>query len=72
MEKRQIIVEIDDEGNIVVNNSANPNEQQILKELSELSELLNGDKAGFKVEKHTHTHGGHAHVHVHTNTGGNS
>lgn len=72
MEKRQIIVEIDDEGNIVVNNSANPNEQQILKELSELSEILNGDKAGFKVEKHTHTHGGHAHVHVHTNTGGNS
>lgn len=72
MAKRQIIVEVDDEGNIVVNNSANPDERLILKELSELSELLNGDKAGFKVEEHVHTRGGHAHVHIHTNTGGKS
>lgn len=72
MAKRQIIVEVDDDGNIVVNNSANPDERLILKELSELSELLNGDKAGFKVEEHVHKHGGHAHVHVHTNTGGKS
>lgn len=67
MAKRQIIVTIDPEtAEIRVNNAGNPDEALILKELADLSKVLNGDKAGFKIEEHVHTHGGHAHTHIHT------
>ena len=70
MAKRQIKVTIDyKNGAITVDNSVNTNEQQILRELSELAKILNGDKAGFKVEEHKHTHGGHTHTHIHSNGG---
>ncbi len=70
MAKRQIKVTIDPKtGVITVDNSVNTNEQQILRELSDLAKILNGDKAGFKVEEHKHTHGGHNHTHIHSNGG---
>jgi hypothetical protein len=70
MAKRQIKVTIDPQtGAIKVDNTGNPNEQQILRELSDLAKILNGDKAGFKVEEHKHTHGGHTHTHIHSNGG---
>lgn len=70
MAKRQIKVTIDpNTGAITVDNSANPNEQQIIRELGDLAKILNGDKAGFKVEEHKHTHGGHTHTHIHSNGG---
>lgn len=70
MAKRQIKVTIDyKNGVITVDNSVNPNEQQILRELSDLAKILNGDKAGFKVEEHKRTHGGHTHTHIHSNGG---
>ena len=65
MAKRQIKIEILPDGTMNIDNAGNPDEKRILDELSELAELLNGDKAGFKVEKHVHTHGGHANVHQH-------
>lgn len=65
MAKRQIRVEITEEGEVKIDNAGNPGEQQILDELAEVAEFLNGNKGGFKVEKHTHTHGGHSHTHVH-------
>ena len=63
--KRQIKVTISPNGEIDINNENNPGEKQILDELAELAELLNGEKTGFKVEKHTHTHGAHTHTHQH-------
>lgn len=63
--KRQIRVEITPEGEIKIDNAGNPGEQQILDELAELAAIMTGDKAGFKVEKHTHTHGAHSHIHQH-------
>lgn len=70
MAKRQIKVTFDPKtGEIKIDNSANPNEQQILRELSDLAKILNGDQAGFKVEEHKHTHGGHSHTHIHSNGG---
>ena len=63
--KRQIRIEITPEGEMKVDNAGNPDEKKILDELAELAELLNGDKTGFKVEKHTHSHGAHSHTHQH-------
>ena len=63
--KRQIRIEITPTGEMKVDNAGNPDEKQILDELAELAELLNGDKTGFKVEKHVHTHGAHSHTHQH-------
>ncbi len=64
-EKRQITVEIDDEGNVRIINKGNSNEALILQELSDMGLALNGDKQGYKVEKHVHTNGGHNHTHIH-------
>ncbi len=64
MTKRQIKVTINPDATIKVDNAGNPDEQKILAELSELSQLLNGDKKGFEIEKHVHTHGGHNHSHI--------
>lgn len=65
MAKRQIKITITPSGEMKINNAGNPDEGRILDELKELAELLNGDGAGFQVEKHTHTHGGHNHTHQH-------
>jgi hypothetical protein len=65
MVKRQVRIEITPDGEIKVDNQGNPGERQILDELAELAAILNGDNAGFKVEKHTHSHGGHSHTHQH-------
>lgn len=69
MAKRQIKIKVNPDGTIKVDNSVNPNEQQILKELAELSKLLNNDSAGFKVEQHKHGNHSHTHTHVHTEVG---
>lgn len=68
MAKRQIRVTITDEGEIKIDNAGNPDEQKILAELAELAEFVTGDKAGFKVEKHTH--GAHSHTHEVQHIGG--
>lgn len=65
MAKRQIKVKINKDGTFEVNNAGNSDEQQILKELSELAKSLNGDASGFKIEEHKHTHGSHTHTHTH-------
>lgn len=65
MGKRQITVEIDDEGNVLIVNKGNSDESLILKELADMGLALNGDKQGFKVEEHVHTNGGHNHTHIH-------
>ena len=64
MAKRQIRLQITEEGIIKVDNAGNPDEKRILDELGELARLLNGDEKDFKVEKHVHTHGGHSHTHI--------
>jgi hypothetical protein len=63
MAKRQIKIDISEEGEISIDNAGNPNEKQILDELAELAEIANGNKDGFKIEKHVHSHGGHNHSH---------
>lgn len=63
--KRQIKITITPAGEMKVNNEGNPGEKQILDELAELAQLLNGDSKGFEVEKHVHSHGGHNHTHQH-------
>jgi len=63
--KRQIKITISETGEMSIDNAGNPDEAKILDELGELAQLLNGDKGGFKVEKHVHTRGGHSHTHVH-------
>lgn len=65
MGKRQITVEIDEDGNIRIINKGNSDEALILKELADMGLALNGDKQGFKVEEHIHTHGGHNQIHTH-------
>ena len=65
MAKRQIRIQILPTGEMKVDNAGNPGEQQILDELAELAQLLNGEKKGFKIEKHVHSHGGHNHTHQH-------
>lgn len=70
MAKRIIKITIDPEtAEIRVDNSANDNEQTILAELEKLAKVLNGNKAGFKIEEHVHTHGGHTHTHTHVGGG---
>ena len=49
--KRTIKVKINKLGEMAVDNTGNPDEARILKELAELAELANGSKTGFKVEK---------------------
>lgn len=63
-DKRQIKVKISADGTISFDNSINSDEQQILKELAELAQLLSGDPKAVKIEKHVHQHG-HAHGHTH-------
>jgi len=53
---RKIKVKINPDGSIQFNNAGNPDENRILKELSELAEMLNGQPEGFKIEAHTHNH----------------
>lgn len=65
MEIRTIQIEILPDGSVKINNSQNSNEALILEELSNLSEALNGNPQGFKVEEHTHSHDSHSHSHVH-------
>ena len=65
MGKRQITVEIDEDGNVRIINKGNSDEALILKELADMGLALNGDKQGFKVEEHFHTNGGHNHSHIH-------
>ncbi|MBK8467723.1 MAG: hypothetical protein IPL32_18065 [Chloracidobacterium sp.] len=66
MKKREIKVTIEADGTIKFDNSVNPDEQRILKELEELAKLLSGDPKAVKIEKHVHQHGhGHAHSHDH-------
>lgn len=65
MDMRVIEIEILPDGSIKINNSQNSNETLILEELSKLSEALNGNPEGFKVEEHTHSHDGHSHSHIH-------
>ncbi len=68
--KRTIKVKILPDGTFDVNNAGNPDEARILKELAELAEMANGNKAGFKIEQHVHSHGtAHTHYHDHQHTG---
>ncbi len=68
--KRTIKVKINSLGEMSVNNAGNPDEARILKELSELAELLNGSKTGYKIEQHVHTHATlHSHDHQHAGSG---
>ncbi|MBI5954385.1 MAG: hypothetical protein HY865_22235 [Chloroflexi bacterium] len=60
--KRQIKVQILLNGEIKFDNSQNPDEARILKELAELAAMLSGDPQAVKIEKHVHQHG---HVHSH-------
>ncbi len=65
-DKRQIKVKISKDGTINFDNSTNPDEARILKELAEISAMLSGDEKAVKIEKHVHQHGhGHAHSHDH-------
>lgn len=64
MQKRLIKVKIAKDGTVNFDNSQNPDEQRILKELAELAKLLNGDEKAVKIEKHVHIHG-HGHTHSH-------
>lgn len=64
IKKREIKVKIGKDGTINFDNSVNPDEARILKELAELAQLLSGDPKAVKIEKHVHIHGsGHAHSH---------
>ena len=65
MGKRQITVEIDEDGNVRIINKGNSDEALILKELADMGLALNGDKQGFEIEEHVHTNGGHTHTHIH-------
>lgn len=66
IKKREIKVKISADGTINFDNSVNPDESRILKELADLSKLLSGDEKAVKIEKHVHQHGhGHAHSHDH-------
>lgn len=70
MQKRVIKVKIGKDGTINFDNSQNPDEARILKELEELAKLLSGDPKAVKIEKHVHAHGhgnAHSHDHVHVN-----
>ncbi len=70
MVKRIIKVKIARDGSMSINNAGNPDEARILKELEFLSELANGNAAGYKIEKHTHTHAtGHTHDLQNTGSG---
>ena len=71
MSKRQIKVTIEPDGNIKFNNAGNADEARILKELSELAEILSGNPKAVEVEKHVHSHAT-AHDHTHQHTGGKS
>lgn len=62
MTQRIINIQINPNGSLRIDNSQNEDEEIILRELSELSSLLNGQPKGFKIEAHVHEHG-HAHVH---------
>lgn len=62
MAQRIIKIDINSDGSLRIDNSLNDGEETILRELSELSAILNGQPTGFKVEAHTHEHG-HGHVH---------
>lgn len=53
---RKIKVTVSESGEIRFNNEGNPDEKRILRELSELAQMLTGDPRGFKVEAHVHTH----------------
>jgi len=64
MQKRVIKVKIAKDGIVNFDNSLNPDEQRILKELAELAKLLSGDEKGVNIEKHVHIHG-HGHTHSH-------
>jgi hypothetical protein len=69
-DKRQIKVKIATDGTINFDNSTNPDEARILKELAELAQMLSGDPKAVKIEKHVHTHANghtHTHEHVHSN-----
>lgn len=69
IQKREIRITITDDGEIKLDNAGNPDEQRILKELAELAQILSGDPAGVKIEKHVHAHGGHTIVHDHSEVG---
>ena len=69
--KRQIKVKIAADGTINFDNSQNPDEARILKELAEIADMVSGDPQAVKIEKHVHQHGhGHAHSHDHVHVGG--
>lgn len=61
--KKQLTITITPDGDLKLDASKQPGtEQQILDELKELAELVGGDIAALKIEKHVHSHG-HAHAH---------
>ena len=70
MSRRVVKITIGPKGEILVNNAGNADEARILKELSELAQLLSGDPLAVKIEKHVHSHGtAHEHTHEHTEVG---